>query len=93
MDPEVKLAIEIADHHLSGASVEKRKALCLAILRAINIHATRVAEEVILTAIESAAKVAESEAERMLAYDEKKAPGAMTAANAIAATIRSGGPA
>ena len=43
METSARLAIEIADHHLASASVEKRRALALAIHNAISVCEREVA--------------------------------------------------
>ena len=58
MNPEVAESIRIADKHLAGESVERRKALALEINDAIISHAGRIAADVIL---EAAGKVPERE--------------------------------
>lgn len=47
METSARLAIEIADHHLAGASVEKRRDLARAIVNAIGICEREVAEALI----------------------------------------------
>lgn len=44
MQTNARLATEIADHHLAGASVEKRRALALAIINAIGVCEREVAD-------------------------------------------------
>lgn len=50
MDPEVADAIRIADKHLAGEAVERRKALAQEIVLAICRHAGVIAAEAIKTA-------------------------------------------
>ena len=47
MLPEAEEAIKIADEHLAGKSVERRKALALDIQQAIIRHAGHIAEDAI----------------------------------------------
>ena len=47
MLPEATEAIKIADEHLAGESVERRKALAVDIQQAIIRHAGRIAEAAI----------------------------------------------
>ena len=47
METSARLAIEIADHHLAGSSVEKRRDLARAIVNAIGICEREVAEALI----------------------------------------------
>lgn len=54
MAPEVSDAIRIADKHLRGAPVERRKALALDITEAIIRHAGDIAKEAIDTAFKTA---------------------------------------
>ena len=54
MLPEAEEAIKIADEHLAGKSVERRKALAIDIQQAIIRHAGRVAEDAIGKAFASA---------------------------------------
>lgn len=53
MNPEVAEAIRIADKHLAGESIERRKALAHEIVRAINQHAEAIALDAIRTATQS----------------------------------------
>jgi len=50
MNPEAAEAIRIADKHLAGESVERRKALALEIQEAIVRHAGTIASEEITRA-------------------------------------------
>lgn len=54
MLPEAAEAINIADEHLAGKSVERRKALAIDIQQAIIRHAGRIAECAISKAFASA---------------------------------------
>lgn len=54
MNPEAREAIEIANRHLRGASIEKRKALSLDIHAAIIRHAETIAMAIIKEAVEQA---------------------------------------
>lgn len=47
MNPEAAEAIRIADKHLAGASIERRKALAQEIVQAINRHAELIAIDAI----------------------------------------------
>jgi hypothetical protein len=51
MDPEAAEAVRIADKHLAGASIERRKALALEIVQAINRHAKLIAMDAIHDAL------------------------------------------
>ena len=53
MLPEAAEAIKIADKHLAGKSVERRKALAVDIQQAIIRHAGRIAEDAIGAAVAS----------------------------------------
>lgn len=65
MLPEAAEAIKIADEHLAGKSVERRKALALDIQQAIIRHAGRVAEDAISQALaEQANKTDRADIER-----------------------------
>jgi hypothetical protein len=55
MDPEAAEAVRIADKHLAGASIERRKALALEIVQAINRHAEVIAMDAIKVALGRAA--------------------------------------
>lgn len=50
MNPEAADAIRIADKHLAGEPMERRKALAQEIVRAITEHAERIAIDAIKTA-------------------------------------------
>ena len=54
MNPETADAIRIADKHLAGASVERRKALAHEINEAIIRHAGAIAADAIAKAFEKA---------------------------------------
>jgi hypothetical protein len=54
MLPEATEAIKIADEHLAGESVERRKALAVDIQQAIIRYAGRIAEDAISKAFASA---------------------------------------
>ena len=56
MLPEAAEAVKIADEHLAGKSVERRKALALDIQQAIILHAGRIAEDAISKAFASASR-------------------------------------
>jgi hypothetical protein len=56
MNPEAADAIRIADKHLAGESIERRKALALEITTAIIRHAGTIATDAIRTAFENARK-------------------------------------
>ncbi len=53
MSPEAEEAIRIADKHLAGESVERRKALAHEIVQAINQHAEAIALDAIRIATQS----------------------------------------
>jgi hypothetical protein len=63
MLPETATAIKIADKHLEGHSIERRKALALDIQRAIIEHAGRIANDVIGKAFDKAKRTAISAAD------------------------------
>jgi hypothetical protein len=52
MSPEAADAIRIADKHLAGRSIDRRKALALDIQKAIIRHAGIIAVEAIAEAVE-----------------------------------------
>jgi hypothetical protein len=54
MLPEASEAIRIAEEHLAGHSIEKRKALALDIHEAIIRHAGRIANDAISNAFDKA---------------------------------------
>jgi hypothetical protein len=56
MTPEAAEAVRIADKHLAGESIEKRKALALDILEAIVSYGERVAIAAIKCAVNGAQK-------------------------------------
>lgn len=57
MEPETAEAIRIADKHLAGESIERRKALALDIQAAILRLAGVIAEDAISVAVAAARKV------------------------------------
>lgn len=54
MSPEAAEGVRIADKHLAGESIERRKALALEISEAIIRHAGDIAEEAIREAFQKA---------------------------------------
>jgi hypothetical protein len=61
MTPEAAEAIRIADKHLAGKSIDRRKALALDIQDAIIRHAGVIASECIAVAVATAGRGAEQQ--------------------------------